>query len=157
MDQQLFRQVLGQFPSGVTIVTTCHDGTLHGITVSSFCSLSLDPPLVLVCIDQKCRAHTLIQQSDVFAVNILAEDGAGLSQHFASRCADKFADVPHYLGETGAPLLERASATIECRLANLLPGGDHTIFVGRVVAAKAYTDIRPLLYHKSGYHRLAEA
>jgi flavin reductase (DIM6/NTAB) family NADH-FMN oxidoreductase RutF len=157
MDQQLFRHVLGQFPSGVTIVTTCHNRTLHGITVSSFCSLSLDPPLVLVCIDQKCRAHSLIQQSEVFAVNILAENGEGLSRHFASRVPDKFADIPHSLGETGAPLLEHASATLECRLASVLPGGDHSIFVGRVVAARAYTDIKPLLYHKSGYHRVAEA
>lgn len=157
MDQKVFRQVLGHFPSGVTIVTTCHNGTLHGITVSSFCSLSLDPPLVLVCIDQNCHAHSLIQQSDMFAVNILAEDGEGLSRHFASRIQNKFADIPHYLGETGAPLLENASATIECQLVNLLPGGDHTIFVGRVVSAKAYTDTRPLLYHKSAYHRLAEA
>jgi flavin reductase (DIM6/NTAB) family NADH-FMN oxidoreductase RutF len=112
---------------------------------------------VLVCIDQRCLSHSLIEQASIFAVNILAEDGEWLSRHFASRNKDKFADIPHYFGETGAPLLQNASATLECRLVNLLPGGDHTIFVGEVVVANAYTNTQPLLYHRSNYHRLVSA
>jgi flavin reductase (DIM6/NTAB) family NADH-FMN oxidoreductase RutF len=157
MDQALFRDVLSRFTSGVTVVTTCYRGQAHGITVSSFCSLSLSPPLVLVCIDQRCLSHTLITEAKMFAVNILAEDGEWLSRHFSSQINDKFANVPHYFGETGVPLLQHALAMIECRLANVLPGGDHTIFVGEVLTATMSNNVRPLLYHRRGYHRLAEA
>jgi flavin reductase (DIM6/NTAB) family NADH-FMN oxidoreductase RutF len=156
VDQAAFRSVLGSFTSGVTIVTTCHNEQLHGITVSSFCSLSLEPPLVLVCIDNRCRSADLIKQASVFAVNILAEDGEWLSRQFASRAEDKFANVAYYYGETGVPLLQQALAVIECQLVNKLPGGDHTIFVGQVIAAHANDQLRPLVYQRSRYHQLAE-
>lgn len=154
IDQTQFRHVLGHFASGVTVVTTCHQGFCHGITVSAFCSLSLVPPLVLICIDQRNTSHQLLEVAGIFAINILADDGELLSRHFASRETDKFATVPHHFGETGAPLLDSALATLECRVADRFPGGDHTIFVGEVLSANARDEARPLLYYRSGYHQL---
>ncbi|HEY0607209.1 MAG TPA: flavin reductase family protein [Herpetosiphonaceae bacterium] len=154
IDQAEFRRIMGHFASGVTVVTVCREGTCHGITVSSFCSLSLEPPLVLICIDRRYTSHEKIQQSEAFAINILAEDGEWLSRHFASRDDDKFAKVGYHTGESGAPLLDEALATIECRLVDQFPGGDHTIFVGQVLAMSAQDEGRPLLYFRSGYHKL---
>lgn len=154
IDQTQFRHVLGHFASGVTVVTTCHQGFCHGITVSAFCSLSLVPPLVLICIDQRNTSHQLLEDSGIFAVNILAEDGERLSRLFATRESDKFAAVAYHMGEHGAPLLDDALAVLECRVADRFPGGDHTIFVGEVLGAHARDDRRPLLYFRSGYHQL---
>ncbi len=154
IDQATFRHILGHFPSGVTVVTTCHKGFYHGTTVSSFCSLSLEPPLVLVCLDRHSASHDLISATSTFAVNILAEDDAWLSRHFAKRGPNKFSAVDYRIGRTGAPLLEDALATIECRLVGQYPGGDHSIFVGEVIAASADDDKQPLLYFQSGYHQL---
>jgi flavin reductase (DIM6/NTAB) family NADH-FMN oxidoreductase RutF len=154
IDQAEFRRIMGHFASGVTVITACREGACYGITVSSFCSLSLEPPLVLICIDRRNSSHELIPQVGVFAVNILAENGEWLSRHFASREPDKFAKVGYRLGEHGAPLLNDALATIECRLVEQYPGGDHSIFVGEVLNVAAQDDRRPLLYFRSGYHRL---
>ena len=154
IDQAEFRRIMGHFASGVTVVTVCLEGTCHGITVSSFCSLSLEPPLVLICIDRRYSSHEKIQQAETFAINILAEDGEWLSRHFASREVDKFAKVGYHTGESGAPLLDEALATIECRLVDQYPGGDHTIFVGQVLGMSAQAEGRPLLYFRSGYHKL---
>lgn len=155
IDQAEFRRVMGHFASGVTVVTVCHEGFCHGITVSSFCSLSLEPPLVLICIDRRYASHELIQQSGTFAVNILAEDGEWLSRHFASRETDKFAKVAYHTGHNGVPVLNDALASIECRLVNQFDGGDHSIFVGEVLGMNADAEKRPLLYFRSGYHQLA--
>jgi flavin reductase (DIM6/NTAB) family NADH-FMN oxidoreductase RutF len=150
-----FRRVLSHFASGVTVVTTCVQDVCHGITVSAFCSLSLEPPLVLICIDRQAQAHTLLREAGVFAVNVLAEDGERLSRLFASREPDKFAQVRYTRGQTGAPLLSDALATLECRLVDQYPGGDHTIFIGEVVSGNAQDRAGPLLYYRSGYHSLA--
>jgi flavin reductase (DIM6/NTAB) family NADH-FMN oxidoreductase RutF len=156
IDQAEFRHILGHFASGVAIVTTHHAGSCHGTTVSSFCSLSLKPPLVLVCIDHTSTSHDLIMASSAFGVNILAEQGEWLSRHFASRAQAKFSDVPHQLGQTGVPLLEEAIATLECRVVAHYPGGDHSIFIGEVITASAHQDRQPLLYFRSRYNRLGE-
>ncbi len=153
IDQATFRYVLGQFASGVTVVTTATGEVYHGITVSSFCSLSLDPPLVLVCIDKRVRSHDALVQAGVFAVNILAQENEHLSRHFASRSEDKFSSVPYHLGETGTPLLDGVLATLECRLHAQLPGGDHTIFVGEVISTTTRDDTDPLLYYRGGYRQ----
>ncbi len=153
IDQATFRYVLGQFASGVTVVTTATGEVYHGITVSSFCSLSLDPPLVLVCIDKRVRSHDALVQAGVFAVNILAQENEHLSRHFASRSEDKFSNVPYHLGETGTPLLDGVLATLECRLHAQLPGGDHTIFVGEVISTTTRDDTDPLLYYRGGYRQ----
>ncbi len=155
IDEAEFRRVLGHFASGVTVVTTCCEGALHGITVSSFSSLSLNPPLVLICIDRHSAAHDPIAHSGVFAVNILAEDGEWLSRLFASRDESRFAKVRYRFGQVGAPMLEDALAVIECRVHHQVPGGDHTIFIGEVVATDARRKGKPLLYFRSGYGQLA--
>lgn len=153
IDQGEFRRVLGHFASGVTVVTTCYDQTNYGITVSSFSSLSLDPPLVLICIDQSVTSHAALERSGMFAVNILPEEGEGLSRHFATREVDKFDGVAYHLGQHGAPLLDDALATLECRIVQQLPGGDHTIFLGEVLTGATRTG-KPLIYYRSGYHQI---
>lgn len=153
IDETLFRQVMGRFASGVTVVTTAHGGRLAGITVSSFASLSLRPMLVLVCIDHGAGTHGAIAEAGQYAVNILAEGQEYLSRRFASAESDKFTEGTYELSPRGLPLLSGALAYIECRLHSALPGGDHTIFVGEVVAARC-SEGCPLLYYRSGYHKL---
>ncbi len=154
IEQAQFRQALGHFASGVTVVTTRHQDQFHGTTVSAFCSLSLQPPLVLVGIDLQATIHDLIVESGVFAVNILAEHAAGISRHFARRIPDKFSTIPYHLGELGVPLLEDALISLECRLFNRYPGGDHSIFIGDVVALHTQPHRQPLLYFRSSYGSL---
>lgn len=153
IDESLFRQTMSQFASGVTVVTTALGERLAGLTVSSFASLSLNPPLVLICIDHAASSHDVIAAAGKFAVNILAEDQEYLSRRFAMHDGAKFAPHSYTLSENGLPLLEGVLAQIECRLHSALPGGDHTIFVGEVIAARVFGG-RPLLYYRSGYHQL---
>lgn len=155
MDETQFRQAMGRFASGVTVVSGAHAGRLFGITVSSFSSLSLRPPLALVCIDRGAASHGPLAAAGRFAVSVLAEDQAWLSQRFASEEPDKFAGVPHALSPRGLPLLDGAVAHIECELHASLPGGDHTIYVGEVLAVALF-ERPPLLYYRSAYHRLGE-
>jgi flavin reductase (DIM6/NTAB) family NADH-FMN oxidoreductase RutF len=109
----------------------------------------------LICLDRRGTSHELIEQAGTFAVNILGDDGEALSRHFARRDADKFAGVAYELGRIETPLLTDALATLECRVVDQFPGGDHSIFVGEVLTADARDDAGPLLYFRSGYHRLA--
>jgi flavin reductase (DIM6/NTAB) family NADH-FMN oxidoreductase RutF len=155
IDETHFRQAMGRFASGVTVVTAAHGGRLFGITVSSFSSLSLRPPLALICIDRAAASHDQLATAGRFAVSVLAEDQAALSQRFASEDPDKFAGVPYALSPRGLPLLDGAVAHVECDLHASLPGGDHTIFIGAVLAAAIF-ERRPLLYYRSAYHRLGE-
>ncbi|GLV56811.1 flavin reductase [Dictyobacter sp. S3.2.2.5] len=152
-----FRLALGHFASGVTVITTQHQGQLHGTTVSSFCSLSLNPPLILVGIDLNAAIHDLIIGSEVFAVNILAEHAEDLSRHFGRRIPDKFSTIAHHYGQLGVPLLDGALTTLECRLVARYPGGDHSIFVGEVVSTAIQPQHQPLLYYRSKYGRLQDA
>lgn len=153
IDESLFRQVMSRFASGVTVVTTAHEARLAGLTVSSFASLSLQPTLVLICIDRRAGSHDVIAAAGQFAVNILSEGQEYLSRRFASDEATKFTEGTFYLSERGLPLLHGALAHIECVLHSALPGGDHTIYVGEVMAARCFEG-RPLLYYRSGYHTL---
>ena len=155
IDDAQFKLAMSHFASGVTVVTTEHGGTQYGMTVASFASLSLHPPLVLVCIEKSVKSHDAIAAAQKFGVSILAADQAGLSNRFASRSDDKFSGVDVTRGELGVPLLAGASCTLECRVHSQLPGGDHTIFVGEVMDAKTQ-DGAPLLYWRSGYRQLAE-
>lgn len=156
LDQSIFRSVMGQFSTGVTVVTTRDEEDYHGLTVSSFCSLSLTPSLVLVCIDDRTESYALIRKTGMFAVNILAEGCEGLARQFASHTEDKFANVSVHRGALGMPLLDEALATLECQLCAIWPGGDHGIFVGLVQTACLNRNIGPLLYHKSNFHVFAE-
>ncbi len=153
LDAALFRQVMSRFASGVTVVTTSHAGELSGLTVSSFTSLSLEPRLALVCLDGRTRIHAAIAAAQVFAINILASDQEALSRHFAGPQKHDWSATAHTLGLHGTPLLDGALATLECRLANTFPGGDHTIVVGEIEQANA-ADGAPLVYYRAGYHAI---
>tara|TARA_Y100001934_G_scaffold263184_1_gene338588 strand:+ start:1200 stop:1712 length:513 start_codon:yes stop_codon:yes gene_type:complete len=170
VDQKLFKQAVGSFASGVTVVTTrTAEGGDHGMTASAFSSLSLEPPLVLVCVQEKNQTHELLEAAGHFAVNILARDQEERSNRFAGglvdadgnwqswpAARDKFAGLDFNRGEAcgGAALLAGCVAQLECRLEALLPGGDHGIFVGRVEAVHVAGG-DPLLYAKGRYGGLA--
>jgi len=149
-----FRAALGRFPSGVTVVTTKDaSGRFHGITVSAFASVSLEPPLILVCIEKTTGTHYALQESEFFVVNVLAEGQENLSNHFASQIPDKLETVDYRLGIGEIPVLEDALVTLECRLANAHEGGDHTIFVGLVEKSEV-KDENPLVYWQGNYWKL---
>lgn len=151
-----FRHALSRFASGVTIITTRDaGGNLHGITVSAFCSVSLEPPLILVCIDRNTGSHFALAETDAFVVNILGADQPHVSDRFASLLPGKFETVNYRSGIDGLPVLENALANLECRLVNSFEGGDHTIFVGRVESA-IVNDGDPLVYFHGGYRRLSD-
>jgi flavin reductase (DIM6/NTAB) family NADH-FMN oxidoreductase RutF len=154
IDKDLFRAVLGRFASGVTIVTTTDaDGKDHGMTVSAFSSLSLDPPLVIVCVAHNASMWPVIQQADVFAINILAADQEALSRRFSSKEDDRFDGVGFTRGNTGVALLDDTLAAVECRVTAIIPQGDHSILVGNVESGTA-RDLQPLLYYRGGYASL---
>ncbi len=151
-----FRRVLGHFVSGVTLVTTCDEESRPtGLTASAFTSVSLDPPLVLVCVDHKAQSYPALRDAGRFAVNILRSDQEALSRRFASTRLDKFAGVPFTLSRLGLPLIEESLATIECVTVAAHPEGDHTIFVGRVERATVGSG-QPLIYYRGQYDRLGE-
>jgi 3-hydroxy-9,10-secoandrosta-1,3,5(10)-triene-9,17-dione monooxygenase reductase component len=154
VDARHFRQALGQFATGITVVTTRdREGRPLGLTVSSFCSVSLHPPLVLVCVDARSETHTAFAESGVFGVSILAEGQDGISEGFARAGRAKFADIEMVAGERGAALVPGALAHIECALAAAHPAGDHTIYVGKVLSLTVRPG-RPLVYHGGAYHPL---
>jgi flavin reductase (DIM6/NTAB) family NADH-FMN oxidoreductase RutF len=154
IDEFRFRQALGHFASGVTVVTTAHDNHLYGMTVSSFASVSLKPPLILICVENNLSSHTAISQAGQFAVNILDRRQEHLSRRFATHDNDKFTGVAWRSSRFGLPILEGALTTIECQLQSTCPGGDHTIFVGEVLNAEINHG-SPLLYYRRGYRELA--
>jgi flavin reductase (DIM6/NTAB) family NADH-FMN oxidoreductase RutF len=152
-----FRRVLGHFATGVTIITTVDaEKRPTGLTVSAFCSVSLDPPQILVCIDHKSQSYPALRDGDRFAVNILCGDHESVSRRFATTRLDKFEGVPYRIGTLGVPLLEGALAHLECRTVSRHVEGDHTILVGRVEDARNDAG-EPLLYYRGKYGRLAAA
>jgi flavin reductase (DIM6/NTAB) family NADH-FMN oxidoreductase RutF len=154
IDQYTFRAVLGRFATGVTVVTTVDDRCAdHGMTVSAFCSLSLEPPLVLICIDKTASVYPALAGAASFAVNILASGQEALSRRFAEHLENRFEGIGFARGRTGAPLLHDALAHLECETRARHDGGDHTIIVGEVIAAAAHAG-RPLLYYRGGYAQL---
>jgi flavin reductase ActVB len=148
IDATLFRQTMSRYASGVTIVTVMDEaGTPWGLTANAVSSVSLHPPLVLVCIDKKANTYEAVTKASSFAMNFLNGRQDELALLFATRGADKFAGVSYQLGVTGAPLLPEVSlAVIECRTFAQYPGGDHTIVVGEVVTA-SLGEGQPLLFY----------
>jgi flavin reductase ActVB len=137
VDGALFVEAMGRFPTGVTIVTTIDEHDRRwGFTASSFASLSLQPPRILVCLDASADCHSSFTSVDRFAVNILGEEHEGLARHFATKMTDKFWGTNFEPGDLRLPLLPDAVATLECRAAGRLPGGDHTILVGEPVSIR---------------------
>ena len=155
IDDAHFRLALSHFASGVTVVTTAHEGQLYGMTVASFASLSLHPPLVLVCIERSVKTHDAISAAGKYGVSILSSAQADISSKFASRSDDKFAGVELIEGDLDVPLIAGALTAIECRLYDRLPGGDHTIFIGEVMKIHT-TEGDPLLYFRSGYREIRD-
>lgn len=154
IDKDLFRAVLGRFASGVTIVTTVdRDGIDHGMTVSAFSSLSLDPPLVLVCIDHGASVWPAFEAATVFAINILSSGQEALSRRFASGDGDRFDGVGFKRAASGVVLLDDTLASVECTVAGRVAYGDHSILVGSVESGQA-RDLQPLLYYRGGYASL---
>jgi flavin reductase (DIM6/NTAB) family NADH-FMN oxidoreductase RutF len=153
-----FRRGLSHFASGVTVVTTRDaQGRPAGLTASAFTSVSLMPPLILVCVAQNAQSYPALRDSKGFVINILADDQETLSNRFASskgNSAEKFDGVPHTAGALGFPLLEGAIAHLECSTVHAYPGGDHTIFVGQVEAVQTQDGVEPLLYFRGRYGRV---
>ncbi|MEO7087091.1 MAG: flavin reductase family protein [Gemmatimonadaceae bacterium] len=154
LDSDTFRSVLGRFASGVTIVTARDAGGHdHGMTVSAFCSLSLQPPLVLVCVDQAASMHDLLLTHPRFGVSILSSSQEAYSRRFADELTDRFDGMAYTRSENGVVLLEDALAHLECQVVAHHDAGDHTLFVASVERAEP-RDGRPLLYYRGGYAQL---
>jgi len=149
-----FKKAMGRWASGVTVVTAEHNGVRHGMTVSSFSSVSLDPPLVLICIGKAAPTHDIIKKGERFVANVLADSQEAISLRFAMKHDDRFEGVALRSGQLGVPIIDGCLAAIECRLHETLPGGDHTIFVGEVVNAEI-SDGSPLLYFQGGHRKMA--
>jgi flavin reductase (DIM6/NTAB) family NADH-FMN oxidoreductase RutF len=149
-----FKAALGRFASGVTVVTTKDaDGNLHGLTVSAFSSVSMNPPLVLVCILKRTGSYSSFEESKAFVVNILGESQQSVSNHFASHSDDKFSGQNYELSENGLPVLADCLVNLECSLKHSYDGGDHTIFVGEIENV-IVNEGNPLVYWKGGYRDL---
>jgi flavin reductase (DIM6/NTAB) family NADH-FMN oxidoreductase RutF len=154
VDPDTFRSVLGRFASGVTIVTAIDsNGHDFGLTVSAFASVSLEPPLVVVCIDHDASLHPVLQHAHHFAVNILSTDQEPLARRFSTLAGDRFDGVGYVRGQTGVAVLDDVLAILECRKLHTFEGGDHSIFIGEVETAHAHTG-SPLLYYRGGYAQL---
>lgn len=154
MDSAEFRRILGHWGSGVGIVTTrTPDGRACGLTANTVTSLSLDPLLVLVCVEKSADTHDCIRSAHAFAVNILNSEGERMARRFAAWEIDrKFDGLAYHEEQTGSPVLDDALAWVDCRLHSEYDGGDHTIFVGEVLAGDA-VEGSPLLYYRGGYGR----
>ena len=151
-----FRQALGQYPTGVTVVTACHGDHPIGMTANSFSSVSLDPPLVLWSVAKSSPSHDPFVQANAFAVHFLGADHGELAMKFGKRGPDKFADIKHSPGETGAPLLDGLAPIFECKTWARYPGGDHTILVGEVVRF-VERNHDPLVFHSGELRRIDSA
>ncbi|MDG6990568.1 MAG: flavin reductase family protein [Nitrososphaerota archaeon] len=155
MDSEIqtgLKQAMRVYPQGVTVVTT-DSGGLKGLTVSSFTSVSLDPPLVLVSIAKGSALHDALAAAEAYAVNFLADDQKSVSDRFAGRTGakDRFEGIKFTKGMTGSPIISGARAVLECRAWKVYDGGDHSMLVGEVVSAKALNSKRPLVYYSQQY------
>jgi flavin reductase (DIM6/NTAB) family NADH-FMN oxidoreductase RutF len=149
-----FKSSLGRFASGVTVVTTKdNDGKLHGLTVSAFSSVSMNPPLILVCIHKNTGSYSSFEESKAFVVNILEESQQQISNHFASHSDDKFSGQNYELNENGLPILADCLVNLECSLKHSYDGGDHTIFVGEIEKTTV-RDGKPLIYSQGKYREI---
>ena len=157
IEKSELRRVMGHFATGVTIITTfAPDGKLHGLTANAISSLSLTPPLLLICVDKKSESYPCFEQSKAFTVNVLADDQEDLSRRFAvSGAPNKFEGVSYRLGANQAPILNGAVAYIECKVVAAHEGGDHTIYIGEVEQAET-REGKPLLFYRGGYRALGD-
>jgi 3-hydroxy-9,10-secoandrosta-1,3,5(10)-triene-9,17-dione monooxygenase reductase component len=156
IDKTLFRSVLSNFAAGVTVVTTqTADGAPVGLTATAFTSVSLIPPLVLVCIGKESESYPHFEPAGMFGVNFLGIQQIDISQRFASSGGDKFTGLAWHPGSLGAPLLDGAIGHLECRIVHSYEGGDHTIHVGEIESASC-TEGTPLLHFRGAYRTVSE-
>lgn len=156
IDPAHFRSVLGHYPTGVCVVTGCaKDGQASGLVVGSFTSVSLRPPLVAFFPDKGSTSWPKVRDCGHFCVNVLGEDQVELCKTFASKGGDKFCDVAHKDSEHGMPVLDGVVAYIECQIEDEIEAGDHTIVLGRVLNLQTARDVRPLLFYKGAFGRIA--
>jgi flavin reductase (DIM6/NTAB) family NADH-FMN oxidoreductase RutF len=155
VDEVAFREAIAHFATGVTVITTLHEGRPAGMTASAVASLSLDPVLLLVCINNRLPTHEAIEASRRFVVNVLGEGQEEVAMRFARPAPDKFAGVP-LIRDRELPVLEQAIAHFVCDLHERFPGGDHSIFTGLVRECAATPGKRPLLYFRSGFESIRD-
>ena len=147
---------MGHFATGVTVITSIRSsGEINGLTANAFTSVSLIPPLLLVCIDKKAESYPCFDESKIFTVNVLAADQEALSRRFAVTGGDKFEGVSYKVGANGAPILDGALAYLECKVTQKIDGGDHTIYVGEIEQAET-KEGKPLLFFRGGYRELGD-
>ncbi len=154
-----FRDVLGHFATGVTVVTINNDGDLRGMTANAVSSLSLDPPLLLVCVQKDASIYEHFDRAEVFAMNVLGSDQEDISNLFASHGGpeEPLGGLPYHAGPLGSPILEGIVASAECRITGRYDGGDHTIVIGEAASVSLDgADTEPLLFYRGGYRRLAQ-
>lgn len=159
VEADIFKAVMGQWPSGVTVITTVDEDGPAGMTASSFSSVSLDPPLVSICVARPLGMHARLEKADKFAVNILSKESVELGQRFAGMLrdvTDRFAGIEVTTAITGAPILANTLGWVDCRTWAKYDGGDHTIFVGEVLAAGIDKTAAPLLYHSRSWGQFAD-
>ncbi|HYB90490.1 MAG TPA: flavin reductase family protein [Candidatus Binataceae bacterium] len=156
IEKNELRRVMGHFATGVTVITTrSKTGKLHGLTANSVTSVSLVPPLLLICVDKKSESYPSFEESRVFTVNILASSQEHISRRFAISGGNKFEGVSHRIGANGAPILDGTLGYLECAIVNGLDGGDHTIFLGEVLQGET-REAKPLLFYRGGYREIGE-
>ena len=149
---ETFKAAMRHFPTGVTVVTSVREGEPRGVTVSSFASVSVDPPLVLICINREARSYLVISESKVFCVNILSGDQEQLAARFASKLRhNQFEGVPYDTGTTGTAIIHGAVAHLECEVAEEHHAGSHSVFIGRVVSCASRPGT-PLGYYNGAFH-----
>lgn len=156
LDAAVYRQVIGHFMSGVVVVTASHEGRNRGMTVSAIASLSLDPPMLITCLNASSGTQEVVRRAGAFAVNVLAEDQGDIAEAFARPGADPFDQVSYEHGPTGAPVLANALAVFECRVAEVVEGGSHRVFLADVLSARA-RDGSPLAYYRGRFGRVEMA
>lgn len=157
IDQALFRRVLGCHATGISVITALAEGDVPvGMAVTSFTSVSLDPPLVAFCPDKKSSTWPQIEKAGRFCVNLLASDQHATCGSFASRGGDKFAGVDYEVSRHGVPVLSGALASIECEVHSVIEAGDHYIVLGRVLQMDALEEGAPLLFFRSAYSQIAD-
>jgi flavin reductase (DIM6/NTAB) family NADH-FMN oxidoreductase RutF len=154
--QEEFRRAMGFFATGVTVITVANDGNVEGMTANAFTSVSLDPLLVLVCVDHKARTHAHLHTRRRFGINVLSEHQRKISEHYAQidrdpTCAEPEAGARFDYTQHGTPVLHGALAYLECRLQSTQEAGDHTIFIAEVEDV-VVREGQPLLYFRSAYH-----
>lgn len=159
LDTEQLRRLMRAWTSGVTVVTAAHGGERHGMTVSSFTSVSLDPPLVVISLNTDSRTHRLVQAAGAFAVTILGADQQAISELFAGQGqgqADRLAQLELETLVTGTPALKAGLARMDCRVVQSIPAGMNTMFLAEVVAVSGEAEGRPLVYHQRGYWKLTK-